>query len=174
MEKRQKKQIAVIIVLLGVLGTVWYLVLFGLPDGGPDPDVRPGGDRPGPELAEDAAEPVVNEDEPQKKTREVADDEAIRSLITEAARYLELHDIDTTAEALAKEEEKKLVGDFELSAIMWSEVNPLALINDRMVGIGDEVAGNVRIEDILARSVTLNVRIDDDTAETVTLRLEPR
>ena len=52
--------------------------------------------------------------------------------------------------------------DIILDGIMWDKENPKAIINNAIVGIGDEIKGN-RIIEIEKESVTLNDGTEDFT-----------
>ena len=170
MGKKQKIQVILIVVLLLALAAVWYLAIFGLPGGAVSPPEREGERAP---LAPAEVRRVMPDLPP---------DEVIRSLMQKASAHLAAPSVDPdqyvedsrdiftppvavprVRERIERIEEEIRLG-FALTAILWSEENPLALINNRVVGAGDLLDEHVRVGDISPDSVILEVQYEEITA----------
>ncbi len=171
MEKKQRKQLILMAILLVTLAVVWYGVIFGVPFSGPEP----------------VEEERVEEPDPDAGERfELPDDEVILEMKERAENFLATHDYDAKVEMAEgrdifsppirepeePEDEEVKRPELNLTAILWSQEKARAMINDQIVAEGDAVLENVEVKDIRRASVTLDWHRDDIT-ETIYLPLEP-
>ncbi len=165
MDNKEKKQLAIISVLLFILAAVWYLVLFGFPF---EPD--------GPDPVAMEVEEVVEEGE------DIPDEGFIIERVQSAEKHLSSHDYapDTVDvedardvfyhlvveerpdEPAEVEEEDEALERFHLTSISWSETNRLAVINRQLLRVGDRVAEDAEVIDIKPQGVLLRLRRNEE------------